>query len=363
MGVATTKCRHRLAVTCGRGDYEVPPYARAVRGHMAKLVDALDLGSSGETHKSSSLFMPTKINDGVAIGLFGDMAMNKVGILYIALGRYTVFWDEFYESCEKNLLHADKHYFIWTDNPTPAMQGPNITIIPATRRGWPYDTLLRFEMFYGLRDQLSRFDYLFFFNANFKFINPTDLSEIAPREWDGGLMASLHPGREGDVWRDNPDCFPYERRPESTAYVPYGAGRHYVCGAFNGGTADAFLQMCKTLAENIRTDLSKDIVAKVDDESHLNAYLAGRDFLLCGRAYGYPEHKLKHLAPGDAVMVKLISREKNTPKYGGTRWLRGQTDKKIPNNRFSHFMRMITRGVSAVIPVRALRHRIRNLYW
>ncbi|MBD5391808.1 hypothetical protein HDR66_03310 [bacterium] len=307
--------------------------------------------------------MPTKINDGVAIGLFGDMAMNKVGILYIALGRYTVFWDEFYESCEKNLLHADKHYFIWTDNPTPAMQGPNITIIPATRRGWPYDTLLRFEMFYGLRDQLSRFDYLFFFNANFKFINPTDLSEIAPREWDGGLMASLHPGREGDVWRDNPDCFPYERRPESTAYVPYGAGRHYVCGAFNGGTADAFLQMCKTLAENIRTDLSKDIVAKVDDESHLNAYLAGRDFLLCGRAYGYPEHKLKHLAPGDAVMVKLISREKNTPKYGGTRWLRGQTDKKIPNNRFSHFMRMITRGVSAVIPVRALRHRIRNLYW
>ena len=24
-------------------------------------------------------------------------------------------------------------------------------------------------------------------------------------------------------------------RPESTAYVPYGKGKHYVCGAFNGG--------------------------------------------------------------------------------------------------------------------------------
>ena len=31
------------------------------KGHMAKLVDALDLGSSGETHQSSSLCMPTKI--------------------------------------------------------------------------------------------------------------------------------------------------------------------------------------------------------------------------------------------------------------------------------------------------------------
>lgn len=24
-------------------------------------------------------------------------------------------------------------------------------------------------------------------------------------------------------------------RPESIAYVPYGNGKHYVCGAFNGG--------------------------------------------------------------------------------------------------------------------------------
>ncbi len=31
-------------------------------GHMAKLVDALDLGSSGETHQSSSLCMPTISN-------------------------------------------------------------------------------------------------------------------------------------------------------------------------------------------------------------------------------------------------------------------------------------------------------------
>ena len=29
-------------------------------GDVAELVDALDLGSSGATHKSSSLFIPTK---------------------------------------------------------------------------------------------------------------------------------------------------------------------------------------------------------------------------------------------------------------------------------------------------------------
>lgn len=289
--------------------------------------------------------------------------MAKVGILYIALGRYTVFWDEFYESCERHLLHADKHYFIWTDNPTDAMRRDNVTIIPAQKRGWPYDSLMRFEMFYAHKKELSKFDYLFFFNANFKFINDTDLSEIAPREWDGGLCASLHPGRHGDIWRDTPDGFPYERRKESTACVPYGVGRHYVCGAFNGGTADAFLEMCRVLSKNVQTDIKNGINAVVDDESHLNAYLAPRDFLLCGRAYGYPEHKLKHLAPGDAVMVKIISREKNTPKYGGTQWLRGATDKKIPDSKFSYFMRGVTRAVSSLIPVRGLRRRVRGMYW
>lgn len=289
--------------------------------------------------------------------------MAKVGILYIALGRYTVFWDEFYESCERHLLHADKHYFIWTDNPTDAMRRDNVTIIPAQKRGWPYDSLMRFEMFYAHKKELSKFDYLFFFNANFKFVNDTDLSEIAPREWDSGLCASLHPGRHGDIWRDTPDGFPYERRKESTAYVPYGVGRHYVCGAFNGGTADAFLEMCRALSKNVQADIKNGINAVVDDESHLNAYLATRDFLLCGRAYGYPEHKLKHLAPGDAVMVKIISREKNTPKYGGTQWLRGATDKKIPDSRFSYFMRGVTRAVSSLIPVRSLRRRVRGMYW
>lgn len=54
---------------------------------------------------------------------------------------------------------------------------------------------------------------------------------IAPQEWHDGLIAGLHPGRSGDMMSHNPDKFLYERRPESTAYIPYGRGKHYVCGA------------------------------------------------------------------------------------------------------------------------------------
>ena len=42
--------------------------------------------------------------------------MTKVAALYIATGRYTVFWPEFYESAEKYLLKdCVVHYFVFTD--------------------------------------------------------------------------------------------------------------------------------------------------------------------------------------------------------------------------------------------------------
>jgi len=287
--------------------------------------------------------------------------MKKVAILYIALGRYTVFWDDFYKSCEQYLGPCEKHYFVWTDNPAESMKNKNVTIIPAQKRGWPYDTLLRFEMFLGAEKELKKFDYIFFFNANFQFYNPVDLAEITPREWHDGLVAGLHPGRSGDI-NQEPDKYPYERRPESTAYIPYGRGKYYVCGAFNGGTADAFLKMCRVLAKNVQTDLKNNIVARVDDESHLNAYLVDKDFLLCGRAYGFPEGLIKHIPLRQRVMIKMISRSKGDPKYGGVQWLRGNTDKKKSTGIFATFMRRVLRIVACVIPSSKLRRKIRKLY-
>ncbi|MBQ8293833.1 MAG: glycosyltransferase [Alphaproteobacteria bacterium] len=290
--------------------------------------------------------------------------MKKVAILYIALGRYIVFWKDFFESCQANLSPCEKHYFIWTDNTDFDYSDiPNVTVIPAQKRGWPYDTLLRFEMFLGMEKELKKFDYIYFFNANFQFVAPVDLAEITPREWHDGLVAGSHPGRRGDVLAGNPDLFGYERRPESTAYVPFGKGKDYVCGAFNGGTSAAFLTMCQVLAKNVQIDLKNGIVARVDDESHLNAYLIDKKYLLCGRAYGFPEGKLKHVNRVEMPMIKIISRHKESPKYGGVKWLRGQTDKKMPNNAFTrNIMRPLCHGVALFIPIKKYRSRVRGYF-
>lgn len=40
----------------------------------------------------------------------------RIGILYIATGRYYVFWEDFYKSAEKYFLpNLEKQYFIFSD--------------------------------------------------------------------------------------------------------------------------------------------------------------------------------------------------------------------------------------------------------
>ncbi len=69
VGVATKQCRH----TRERSD-----------AGMAKLVDALDLGSSGAPHRSSSLLTRTKISIRAPCGAF--FYADNWGLMHIVYG-------------------------------------------------------------------------------------------------------------------------------------------------------------------------------------------------------------------------------------------------------------------------------------
>lgn len=43
--------------------------------------------------------------------------MQEIAILYIGVGRYIEFFEEFYNSCEKNFFpNINKKYFVFTDS-------------------------------------------------------------------------------------------------------------------------------------------------------------------------------------------------------------------------------------------------------
>ena len=212
-------------------------------------------------------------------------AKRQIGVLLIILGRYSIFWKDFYKSCEKYFLpNCPKTYFVFTDNDNLMFnKKSNVNIIKQEKMGWPYDSLLRFDMFLSKKEELLQYDYLFFFNIDILFKNTVG-EEILPTAYYDGLMTGSHVG----FYDKKTNEFTYDRNPKSTACIPYGQGKHYATGAINGGTSDAFMKLAETCSKNIHIDMRNNVMAVWHDESHLNKYLLDKNPLIMSVNYLYP---------------------------------------------------------------------------
>ena len=90
--------------------------------------------------------------------------MKNIAILYICTGKYDIFWEDFYKTSEKYFLNnSEKHYFVFTDAQSIYDENcDRVHKIYQKTLGWPYNTLMRFNMFKGIEEKLKEFDYIFF---------------------------------------------------------------------------------------------------------------------------------------------------------------------------------------------------------
>lgn len=247
---------------------------------------------------------------------------KKIAVLYIMTNRYTVFWEDFYKSSEKNFLpHHKKHYFIFTDDEKMPLPN-NTTRIKAKYKNFPDVTLKRYEMFLEIQEQLKQYDYVYFFNANAEIVKPIN-EEIFPTK-EQGLTVVIHPA----FWK-NAQNATYERNEKSTAYVPYGQEKNYVQGSFYGGYINDFIQLSTECMKNIQIDEQNNIMSIWHDESHLNKYILNKNPLFLTPEYNWSSDCYNaHSYNIPTENIKMILREKEDSKYGGRQYLRGFTNQK-----------------------------------
>lgn len=231
----------------------------------------------------------------------------NIGILIICTGKYSIFFESLYESCEKFFLKDHKKtYYVFTES--EISNNANVVKIHQQHSTFPNDTLKRFHMFNSIKDKLCEEDYVFFLNANMLCIDLIG-DEIFPNESHGGLMAVQHPGFEGRPINE----YTYERNLNSNFYIPYGDGIYYYQGNFNGGRSGDFLRMSELLAGLIDDDESKGIIPIWWDESAMNWYLKNKTPLMVSKQYASPEG-------WNIPNTKIMNRDKN--KFGGHTYLR-----------------------------------------
>lgn len=232
----------------------------------------------------------------------------KIDILTICTGKYTIFFDGLYDSAEKHFLPGhEKRYFVFTDGDITERQ--NVVRVQQNKIGWPFDTMMRFKMFNSIRDFIDG-DYVFFLNANMLFVDTVG-EEVIPTAENDHLMGVIHPG-----YREMRNFFlPYERRPQSSVFIPHGQGSRYYQGCFNGGRTEEFMRMSSILEQSIDSDLSKSIVPIWHDESALNWYYSLKNPLTVSASYAYPE------SVDMGIEKKILQLDKS--KLGGHDYLRG----------------------------------------
>ncbi len=250
--------------------------------------------------------------------------MTKVAILYIGTGRYTIFWDEFFKSCEKNLLrNCEKHYFFFTDS-KEFESNEKITIVEQDNLGWPLITALRYKILNKVKNELQDFDYAFFFNGNMEVIREVKEEELLPTEEEGYIVAPLHSCNKR-VKSNNE--FSYERNEISTSYIPYGEGKYYFHAGLIGGRVKETLEMFDVCEKMMDDDIAKDFIPKFHDESVFNKYVLNRPYKILSNYYIHPTHGKPFVKLNPKV--KIIQRDKSKFKYGGHDYLRGDSQDKI----------------------------------
>lgn len=197
----------------------------------------------------------------------------RIAVVVFAVGKYTRFLKGFLESGEKYFLVDFKiTYYIFTDNekdvPSVEMRkGRKITVVtvPSAKR-WQDVVLGRMKWATITIDKQIRkeADYLFMMDIDSVFHGRFGAESLSR------LSAVLHRGYYKNTHRDS---FPYERRPQSKAYIPAGEGDYYYTAAVWGGYLEDMYNLvryCYTMSEE---DKKNNIEAVWQEESHLNRYL------------------------------------------------------------------------------------------
>lgn len=226
----------------------------------------------------------------------------NIGIVYIATGIYAELWKDFYPTCECFFCtDAEKGFEVFTDSPQLlSMQLRNVFFHSITDLGFIVNVSSKSKFICDMASTLAtKYDYVFYMNGNFKFVEPILSIEVLP-DSEHDYLTVLSFGR---YYQGIPlEQLPYDRNPDCQAYIPIGEGVTYYQASFYGGRTLELLQLSEWCARRIDEDLRNRIVARFHDESYLNRYLLDRHPRTVDEVYAKPSF-FEYSGPYKAILL------------------------------------------------------------
>ncbi|CAN2391836.1 Histo-blood group ABO system [Pristimantis euphronides] len=195
----------------------------------------------------------------------------RIGLTVFAIKKYTVFVKIFIETAEQFFMVGHKvTYYVFTDRSNAI---PNVTLAEGRKlvilevssyHRWQEVSMRRMEMIrdYSWQRFRHEVDYLVCVDVDMRFSDDVGVEILSD------VFGTLHPA----FYQASREHFTYERRKESTAYIPHDEGDFYYAGGYFGGTVEEVYKLTHFCYSKIMTDRDNHIEAVWHDESYLNKY-------------------------------------------------------------------------------------------
>ncbi|XP_073493941.1 histo-blood group ABO system transferase-like [Phyllobates terribilis] len=195
----------------------------------------------------------------------------RIGLTVFAIKKYVMFLQKFIESAEKFFMVGHKvNYYVFTDRVSEIYNftlanGRRLVIleVPAYER-WQDVTMRRMEMIrdFSIKQFVDEVDYLACVDVDMVFLDDVGVEILS------NVFGALHPG----FFEKNRKEFTYERRPQSSAYIPYENGDFYYAGGYFGGVIEEVIKLTNYCHHAMMADKAQNMEALWHDESYLNKY-------------------------------------------------------------------------------------------
>lgn len=267
--------------------------------------------------------------------------MTELTIFSVATDRYLEFWLELLSTAEQYIdkdINVQWVLFTNRENEIPRAVverlGINLVTVRFESLPWPMPTLLRYELLAKAAEKVEG-EIVMHLDADMVFVGSLTKNDLIQAIGNHEIALVRHPGyfrpskfAKVVFYLRNPRYIlsdlkshllnggigSWENNSASLAFVSRKDRKVYVCGATWFGKKISIIDLCSSLSLRIQEDLSKNIIARFHDESHLNWFAANNSFSLLGPKFCYD----KNYPQLSGIKPTLIAVEKGK----GTDWKR-----------------------------------------
>ncbi len=190
--------------------------------------------------------------------------MKKIAICFIGTNKYYNFFENYYKSAkQKFLTDCEKKFLLFTDKD---VQVPDdVSLYKIEHKNWPFITLMRFKIINLAEEEIKKYDWFVFVDADMFFNEPVKYEDFF--DDSKSLFGVQHPG-----FIDSIGTFEFNKNSLAAVDVTSDNLSTYWQGCLWGGKVNHALRMTKELEKRIDHDLKNNIIAVWHDESHMNKY-------------------------------------------------------------------------------------------